>query len=55
MSPFIILTVVGAFKVKPSRWFEWPQEDIRTIEAVTDDDIGGGFFPGVSIGGVLWR
>ena len=24
MSPFLIMTVVGSFKVHPERWFEWP-------------------------------
>jgi amino acid transporter len=54
MSPFVILTLVGAFKIDPSRWFELPQEDPAKLD-VTDDDTGGGIFPDASLGGVLWR
>jgi amino acid transporter len=54
MSPFVILTLVGAFKIDPNRWFELPQEDPAKLD-VTDDDTGGGIFPDASLGGVLWR
>ena len=49
MSPFIILSLIGAFKVEPKRWFQMPSED------VADDDTGGGFFPNASLGGILLR
>lgn len=29
MSPFVIMTVVGAFKVHPERWLEWPSSYIN--------------------------
>jgi amino acid transporter len=55
MSPFIIMSVVGAFQVDHERWFRGPTEDLSVIEAVTDDDIGGGFFPNLVVAGVMWR
>ena len=55
MSPFVILVVVGSFKVDTSRWFILPNSDTdETIDSL-DDDIAGGFFPNFSTGGVLWR
>ena len=56
MSPFIILTIVGAFKVHPERWFQGPTDSMEEILDATDDDgIAGGFFPNLAFGGVLWR
>jgi amino acid transporter len=55
MSPFIIMVVVGAFKVDPSRWFERPIQDTDSILSGLDDDITGGFFPAAALGGILWR
>jgi len=56
MSPFIILIVVGIWKVEPSRWLLRPSvTDLAAREAATDDDVMGGFFPNASLGGVLWR
>ena len=51
MSPFVILVVAGSFKVDPSRWWELPNQESSTM----DDDIGGGFLPNFSPGGILWR
>jgi amino acid transporter len=42
MSPFVILVVVGSFKVDPSRWFTLPNADIETAATA----LGGG---------ILWR
>jgi len=50
MSPFVILVLVGSFRVDPSRWWETPSHD-----NATDDGMGGGFFPDFAVGGVLWR
>jgi amino acid transporter len=58
MSPFIILVLVGAWKVEPSRWLELPERDstgITALENIGDDDVTGGFFPTAVLGGVLWR
>lgn len=55
MSPFLILIVVGSFKIDPSRWLQRPSSDMGTILDGMDDDIAGGFFPNTSFGGVLWR
>jgi amino acid transporter len=55
MSPFIILIIVGSFKIDPSRWLQRPIADTEAIENGMDDDIAGGFFPNSSFGGVLWR
>ena len=52
MSPFVILVIVGAFKVDPSRW--WEGRDDGTHD-VMDDDLGGGLLPNLTYGGVLWR
>jgi amino acid transporter len=55
MSPFVILIVVGSFKVDPSRWLQRPSADVNIIVDGMDDDIAGGLFPNSSWGGVLWR
>lgn len=59
MSPFLIMTVVGAFQIEPSRWLELPQRDPTSNDTGTDtgddDDTSGGFFPNASLGGVLLR
>ena len=55
MSPFIIMVLVGAFKVDPARWFERPIQDTDSIVNGLDDDITGGLFPAAALGGILWR
>jgi amino acid transporter len=58
MSPFIILILVGMWKVDPSRWLELPELDkagITALENIGNDDVTGGFFPTAVLGGVLWR
>jgi amino acid transporter len=55
MSPFIILILVGSWKVNPQRWFEMPNVDFDLVSEDSDVDIGGGFFPFFALGGVLWR
>ena len=60
MSPFVILVVVGSFKVSPSRWFSLPNNDDidpSTAAAALDEDLHttGGLFPNFSLGGILWR
>lgn len=53
MSPFMILTVVGAFKVDPSRWFQMPM-DADTI-TVAEESSGASILDSITWGGVLWR
>jgi amino acid transporter len=56
MSPFLLLVVVGMFQVDPNKLFAMPsplsEEDLETY---FEDDIGGGFFPNLVVGGVLLR
>mmetsp|Transcript_38365 Transcript_38365/g.79775 ORF Transcript_38365/g.79775 Transcript_38365/m.79775 type:complete len:600 (-) Transcript_38365:162-1961(-) len=56
MSPFAIMMILGAPQVDTRRWFQMGNgDDIQQAEAATDDDVGGGFFPGANAYGVLWR
>ena len=55
MSPFVVLVVIGSFKVDPSRWWKLPTSDFEDIAIALDDDTGGGFLPNFSSGGILWR
>mmetsp|Transcript_4442 Transcript_4442/g.12771 ORF Transcript_4442/g.12771 Transcript_4442/m.12771 type:complete len:615 (-) Transcript_4442:106-1950(-) len=58
MSPFIILTLVGMFKIDPSRWMEMPAAyDLSNMDAVDDDsyNVAGGLFSGAVWGGIMWR
>jgi amino acid transporter len=49
MSPFILVIVIGVWKVEPSRWFTLP-------EATADgDNTSGGILSTAALGGVLWR
>lgn len=49
LSPFVVLLCVGVFKINPGRWMETsPGVDI-------DGETDGGFFPSLSVGGVLMR
>lgn len=44
MSPFLVLCIVGVFKIQPSRWLQLPQADTTAGEDTNS-----------SHGGVLWR
>jgi amino acid transporter len=56
MSPFVVLCVVGAFSVQPSRWFALPSPDATSF-AVDDDETGGHWLSEASssFSNVLWR
>ena len=56
MSPFIVLFLLGIWKVEPSRWFIMPldRSEATDFDAMDDDD-GFGLFPNPSLGGILWR
>lgn len=56
MSPFVIMTVIGAPKVDPSRWFQMPEPSEDGSELFDDDfQTSAGPLPLFSLGGVLWR
>ena len=54
MSPFVIMCLIGMFKVEPSRWFQLPM-DLSIIRRSDDVFTDTGFFPSPVLGGVLWR
>lgn len=57
MSPFLIMTIVGAPKVVPSRWFQLPEPTEDSVYGLFDDDFqtSAGPLPLLSLGGILWR
>ena len=58
MSPFVLLTIIGAPKVDPSRWFQMPENTAgEHSEALFDDDFqtSAGPLPLLSLAGILWR
>jgi amino acid transporter len=57
MSPFVILSLVGAFQVDPSRWLELPIDtsgDEPTLDA-SDLPENPGFLPFAASNAVMWR
>jgi amino acid transporter len=50
MSPFILVILIGVWKVEPHRWFTLP--DATEDES---DNTGGGMISSAVLGGVLWR
>ena len=57
MSPFLIMTIIGAPKVVPSRWFQLPESTEDAVYGLFDDDFqtSAGPLPLLSLGGILWR
>jgi amino acid transporter len=57
MSPFLIMTILGAPKVVPSRWFQMPEIAAHGSYDAFDDDfeISPGPLPLLTLGGILWR
>lgn len=56
ISPFVILIVVGSFKVDPSRWLALPDADINnTTTALDNHHTGGETLLDFSAGGISWR
>ncbi len=57
MSPFLIMTIIGAPKVVPSRWLQLPETFEEGSYELFDDDFqtGPGPLPLLSLGGILWR
>ena len=54
MSPFIVMSVMGAPKVNVTKWFTLPDPSLID-DAALDMDMGPGFLPKLSWGGILWR
>jgi amino acid transporter len=57
MSPFLIMTILGAPKVVPSRWFQMPEAATDGSYNNFDDDFetSSGPLPLLTLGGILWR
>jgi len=56
MSPFLIMTILGAPKVVPSRWFQMPEVAAESYELFDDDfQTTPGPLPLLALGGILWR
>jgi len=56
MSPFLIMTILGAPKVVPSRWFQLPESVEKSYDLFDDDfQTGPGPLPLLTVGGILWR
>ena len=56
MSPFLIMTILGAPRVVPSRWFQMPEVAAESYELFDDDfQSSPGPLPLLGLGGVLWR
>ena len=57
MSPFLIMTILGAPKVVPSRWFQLPEAATDGSYNNFDDDFetSPGPLPLLTLGGILWR
>ena len=51
ISPFIVLSIVGAFQIDPSRWLEPPAADSDN----GDDDASIGLFSFAALGSIAWR
>ncbi|KAL3816742.1 hypothetical protein ACHAXA_002228 [Cyclostephanos tholiformis] len=57
MSPFLIMIILGAPKVVPSRWFQMPETSDDSSYEMFDDDFqtSPGPLPLLTLGGILWR
>ena len=56
MSPFLILCIMAAPKIVPSRWFQMPESPEDGTELFDDDfQTSAGPLPLLSLGGILWR
>lgn len=56
MSPFVLMTIVGAPQVVPSRWLQMPEQPEDGTELFDDAfQTSAGPLPLLSIAGVMWR
>jgi amino acid transporter len=56
MSPFILMTIIGAPRVVPSRWLQMPEPPANGTELFDDDfQTSPGPLPLLGLAGILWR
>lgn len=55
MSPFVLLTILGAPKVDPKRWWQMPEATIGATLFDDDFQTAPGPLPLFHIGGIIWR
>ena len=57
MSPFLIMTIIGAPQVVPSRWFQMPEVEADGSSELFDDSFqtDPGPLPLLTLGGIIWR
>ncbi|KAL3789441.1 hypothetical protein HJC23_001989 [Cyclotella cryptica] len=56
MSPFVLMTIIGAPQVVPSRWFQLPEQPEDGSDLFDDSfQTSPGPLPLLSLGGILWR
>ena len=57
MSPFLIMTIIGAPQVVPSRWFQMPEVEADGSSELFDDSFqtNPGPLPLLTLGGIIWR
>ncbi len=57
MSPFILMTIIGAPQVVPSRWFQMPESTEVGSSELFDDSFqtDSGPLPLLTLGGIIWR
>jgi len=57
MSPFLIMMIIGAPQVVPSRWFQMPEVEADGSSELFDDSFqtDPGPLPLLTLGGIIWR
>jgi amino acid transporter len=55
MSPFVVMCLIGMFRIDPSRWFQLPPADLSIVRSSDTSFQDSGFFPSPVWGSVLWR
>ena len=57
MSPFFLMTIIGAPQVVPSRWFQMPEVEADGSSELFDDSFqtDPGPLPLLTLGGIIWR
>jgi amino acid transporter len=56
MSPFVLMTIIGAPQVVPSRWFQMPEQPDDGSELFDDAfQTSPGPLPLLSMAGIMWR
>ncbi|CAB9512250.1 Probable polyamine transporter [Seminavis robusta] len=55
LTPFVIFVLVGMFQVDASNWLALPSLSVGGYMAESEYELGGGFFPYATLGGVLLR